>query len=425
MHLFVMRLPRLRTRVLLLLAGVLLLSAGGCVFLWAGYHYRKARDCQRAYEFAAAYEHLRECLRVWRWSAPLRLEAGRAARRGNLLDEAEEEFRECRRLQNGMSPPLQMEWCLLRAQKGDMTDLESNLVQAVQADAPETDLILEALAQGYLKTLRYGAAKGVLDRLLQSQPDNVRALYWRGFVQENLSKPKEAAEDYRAALALDGEHEMARRRLAGLLLRQRPREALTHLQHLCAVHAEESGLLVNLAVCHKNLGENDEARRLLDRVLAADPNNPGALVERGILEIELGNPGGAESWLRHAIREDPSNHEAHYQLFLCLTQQTGRTADAEKQRRKMSQMDADLRRLFEIVRTEMDRRHRDPALLCEFAQIFLRIGEDQAALYWLYQALQVDENYQPAHKALVDYYESKGDKDKAAAHRSRLLRDKK
>jgi Tfp pilus assembly protein PilF len=38
-------------------------------------------------------------------------------------------------------------------------------------------------------------------------------------------------------------------------------------------------------------------------------------------------------------------------------------------------------------------------------------------LYWLNQALERSERYQPAHKALAEYFEKKGAKDQAAAHR--------
>ena len=62
----------------------------------------------------------------------------------------------------------------------------------------------------------------------------------------------------------------------------------------------------------------------------------------------------------------------------------------------------------------------DPGAAYQVGSALLRIRQDRLGLYWLDQALQRNPRYQPAHKALAEYYESKGEPEKAAPHRARV-----
>jgi hypothetical protein len=55
-------------------------------------------------------------------------------------------------------------------------------------------------------------------------------------------------------------------------------------------------------------------------------------------------------------------------------------------------------------------------------ELLLRIGRERVGLYWLELALEREPGQQTAHKALAEHFEKKGDRDRAAAHRQRLLR---
>jgi Tfp pilus assembly protein PilF len=69
-----------------------------------------------------------------------------------------------------------------------------------------------------------------------------------------------------------------------------------------------------------------------------------------------------------------------------------------------------------------ERSHTDPAALTEAGSLFLQLQEDKAGVEWLLRALRQDPQYVPAHEALVRYYESKGQSDKAAEHKQALSR---
>src|SRR5207253_2043882 len=102
------------------------------------------------------------------------------------------------------------------------------------------------------------------------------------------------------------EREDARFRLTGYLLELgQGREALPHLEYLHRRQPDNVGITVRLARCRNYLGETDEATKLLEAVLARQPNYAPALAERG---------GAALRWLRSALQEDPRYAPAHEAL---------------------------------------------------------------------------------------------------------------
>jgi Tfp pilus assembly protein PilF len=65
----------------------------------------------------------------------------------------------------------------------------------------------------------------------------------------------------------------------------------------------------------------------------------------------------------------------------------------------------------------MSERPRDPAPRLEAAQIMLRNGQETEALYWFQLALQLDPTHRSTHRALAEFWDSKGETKRAADHR--------
>jgi tetratricopeptide (TPR) repeat protein len=65
----------------------------------------------------------------------------------------------------------------------------------------------------------------------------------------------------------------------------------------------------------------DEATKLNDPILKASPRDVDALVYRGQIQLRQGNAGGAVESLQDALRNDPNNAVAHYQLGIAFDQQ--------------------------------------------------------------------------------------------------------
>jgi tetratricopeptide (TPR) repeat protein len=414
--------PRLRVKPLRLLFWLLLAVPLGLLLyvggrhLWARHHLRAAEADVERYAFARALPHLDRCLEAWPDSLPTRLLAARTARRAGRLDLARAHLRECQRLAPA-APEVVLEGRLLRCQTGDLGPGEDeDLRAAVQEGHPQTGLILEALALGYLYDYRLGNALRYVDLLLAREPGHVQGYVWRGYVREALRQHEAAREDYRKALELDPHCDEARLRLAeGLAVYGSPEEALTHFEYLRGRGADALAVLLGLARCHRRKGEPDEARRLLDEAVAEHPPSRAVLRERGELELDAGRAAEAERWLRRALAVDPHDSLTCYGLSQALRRR-GKPKEAETYLKRYEDLERQSARLGQIVR-DLGKRPGDAGLYCEAGTICLRNGQEEEGLRWLRGALQIHPGHRPAHRALADYYERTGRPELARPHR--------
>jgi tetratricopeptide (TPR) repeat protein len=411
---------RLAVLLALLAASVAVCVVGG-THLRAWYHLHAARHALERYHNEEARRHLQVCLRSWPKDATTRLLAARAARRTEDFEEAQRQLEECQRL-DPRSEAAVLEWALLQAHKGRLDLAERYLCRLVDEGHPDTPLVLEALAQGYLRMYRLSNVLSCVEHWLGLQPDSVPALLCRGRAWERVHDYGKAVEDYRRVIQRDAELDEARLRLANALIEgdseDRYEEATIHLEHLYGRRPADPEVLVRLASCRANLNRTEEALRLLEGLLAERPDYEPALCGRGRLLLEQGRVAEAEPWLRRAVITLPYDHMANYALYRCLMQQPGKEAEAAVLRDRLNDLERDLTRLKAISNQEMSLRPRDPALHCELGAIMLRIGQDEYGERWLLSALQCDLRYRPAHAALADYYQRKGEGTKAARHRA-------
>jgi tetratricopeptide (TPR) repeat protein len=202
---------------------------------------------------------------------------------------------------------------------------------------------------------------------------------------------------------LDPDHEEARQGLAIALMESKSfAEAAEHLEILRQRQPDNLRLQVGLAECRSALGDSAEAARLVDHVLAEQPQFTRALALRGRLLAYQGNYDAAEPWLRQALERNPSDHQARYDLILCL-RSNGKEAEAQQHKQKLLQLEEDLRRFNDIVLRDMVQRPLDPALHCTLGQLLLRSGHRAEGLRWLQNALRLDPQYAPARQALAEY----------------------
>lgn len=382
--------------------------------LWAQHHRRQAELALQQHDLSKALAHLELCLEVWPESAETHLLAARTARRANAYDAAERHLSRCQRA-GGIPEAISLERALLATQRGDLR-YQSYLEACIARHHPDTEVILEALAAGFFKTYRLTFAVQALDLWLERQPDNVRALVWRGRVKDMLNLYEEAQADYQRAVERDPRHFEARQRLAELLLfGHRPREALPHFEELVSRRPGEPALLLGLARCRIELGEQEIARGLLKDLLTLQPDNARALAEQGKLELAAGKLTDAEEWLRRAVAAAPFEREIVYAFFQCL-QQLGKSEEARTLQERLTRIESDLKRVAEVTR-EISRQPRDAGLRCEAGQILLRNGQEEEGLRWLNSALQENPRHQPTHQALADYYERRGRPDLGQRHR--------
>jgi tetratricopeptide (TPR) repeat protein len=384
-----------------------------------------ARHELTAGEAAARHERLDEaeaCLRrsrrLWPGGADALRLAARVARLRGDYGRAEAELVECGRMEKGATERTQLEWLLLRAQRGEVDEVAPPLWARVEQGHTEADHALETLARAYLHQLRFQAALRCLDRRLRDGPDAARVRDWRGWAREQLQDRAGALADYRAALEADPGRRAVRLRLVALLLeRNDAAGALPHLERLRAECPGEDEVRIDLARCRLLQGEHAAALALLDAVLADHPDHFGALYFRGKALLDLGRAAEAEALFRRALPQKPKGPEVLFALYRSLQAQPGRQREAAETYRRFQAARADLDKLYRLLGGEAGRSARDPGPPSEAGALLLEMGEEDAALYWLSVALRHDPRHRPTHAALAHYYERAGRPEQAAEHR--------
>lgn len=397
--------------------GVLL--AGGWLGCegWASWHERSARQALAEEDFDGARHHVGLALRVRSGRESTNFLAARVERARGAYAEAEPYLLRCKEL-GGMTEPLQLEWALLRWERGDADELAPGLLAAADQNHPESAAILEALARVYMRQTRYHEALRALDSWIERVPDSARALDWRGWVSNQLDHRGQAIDDYTRALELRPGRSAVRLRLAQLLIESsRSPEALPLLERLHAEQPTDPDAAVGLAACYSVQLRTEDARKLLDDVLAAHPDHFAALRTRGNLERDDGRYADAERWLRKALELKPLDPQARYALHLALQAQPGRETEAEAERRRWEQDREVTARLTRLLRTELTGQTNNPDLAAEAGELLIRLGEDQRGLFWLNKALALDPRHAASHKVLAAYYERTNNPTAAAAHR--------
>ncbi len=384
---------------------------------WAYWQERSARRALAEEHWDEAQRHIDLALRVRQGWVSTELLAARIARLRGAYSEAEQHLSRCGP-HDDMSEQVQLEWLLLRCQRGEVDELAPNLLALVDRHHPESTSILESLADIYMRQTRYFEALRCLNRWLELTPDAVRALDWRGWVSNQLDHRGQAIEDYERALELQPGRSDVRLRLAEILVdSSRHGEAVPHLERLRQEQPTNPEVLVALARCRLVQLRKDEACALLDAVLEAHPDHFDALLYRGKLEMQSGNDIEAERWLRKALERSPRDPEARYTLYECLNAQENREQEADEELARWEQDRRDRDRLTRLLRTELDRKPNDPDLAAEAGELLLGQGEDQRGLFWLHRALALDPRQVRSHRALAAYYQRTNNPAKAAEHR--------
>jgi predicted Zn-dependent protease len=403
--------------MLALLSVLLCVGTGwAALHFYVDHHLRAAEQATAAYDFDAAERHLAACLWLLPRSVALHFEMARTARRANHYDEASEHLQKCRDLQP-RNPDHALEAILLRVQRGDIAKEERLLQAEVDHDNPDAALILEALAKGYMQTYRLDAEMYCLNRLLDREPDHVIALLLRASLWKTAGNQTKAENDFRRAVESQPEHREARRQYGEhLLLTKQPEEALRQFEYLRQrPGGDDVDILLDLARSHRQLGDAQTARQLLDDVLARNPHEGFALIERGKIALEIESPATAETWLRQAVADYPFDAQANYLLAQALEKQ-GKDEEARRYDAARIRIEGDLKALEEAFhRVVKEPRAPEPRL--QAGRICLRNGRADEGERWLLSALELVPEHAATRAALAEYYARIGKEDLAKVYR--------
>jgi len=344
-------------------------------------------------------------MRQWPDDPDLLLLAARAERRALHYAEAErllERYQKAR----GVDKKYSFEQLLLSAERG-VDRVADQCWRYVEQRDEDTPLALEALTRGYFRQYQLGGARKCLNLWLQIQPNNVQALYLNGQYQlDYMHKAELAGDSFRRAVDLDPEHEEARICLAVALLESHDQpnvvEAVKHLEWVQERQPDNFSVRIGLAEGKNDLGQQAEAVKIVDGVLAERPDFPPALALRGRLAADQGQFAEAETWLRQALAGDPNNFVVRYRLVQCLLS-NGKEEEGRRLEQESKQVLEDLGRYDQIVTRDLVDSPHNASLLCELGQVLMRLGRREEGARWLERALQEDPQYAPAQQALAEY----------------------
>jgi tetratricopeptide (TPR) repeat protein len=419
--------PQRRIRATLLIAA--LLGIAGFAAYSFGRQIYAEREYQAALRALAAgvssqtQEHLEQakarlalCLKVRPDSLDANFLAARTSRRLQAYDDAAMYLRRYEKL-DGVPEAVKLEAALAAVQRGDFST-EGYLQACAKQEHPDRILILEALTRGYMLTYQIPRAVECLNRWLDTQPNALQALLWRGQLLRVLGHFQPAATDYAEALKLDPDCDEARLNLAEILIHEhRARDAVPHFEIVSERQPGNVAAVFGLGRCKAELGEPEEARKLFDRLLSGSPDNPLILAESGKIFLNAGQLTDAEARLRASLRLAPNERETLFSMYKCL-EQLGKKDEADRYLREYNRVDKEQEQLRNIMQQIMQ-KPKDSALRCQAAQIYLRNGLLKEARLWLEDATRADPRYAATYLLLAEYWERVGNAAKAVEYRRR------
>jgi tetratricopeptide (TPR) repeat protein len=294
-----------------------------------------------------------------------------------------------------------------RRDRKDLDDAVTVLLPAVEQDAGEPQFRL-VLGQLYAEQQNFAPAVEHLERAASLAPENPEYPYNLGLALRLRGDLDAAEAQFRAALAKDSNHALARRSL-GLVLRQK--------------------------------GNTAGAASELRRAVAQAPDDAQAHYLLGSVLLKLAETVNAIVELREAARLDPSLTEARVMLAQALARQ-GQKEEARQEQAAVERINSEKAALGRTlvlldssgallakgdVAGAIAQRREAVAASVGFAEAHYELGvalvaaegsraEAEAAFR---QAIALDERHARAHAALATLLASRGDESGAHAARMR------
>lgn len=263
------------------------------------------------------------------------------------------------------------------------TDLEAaqeQFQQLVDANPHDTDM-LRALALVAEQRGDLLSAERSYHALIALDHDTSAAHFFLGKLAESRDQPDEALKHY-SRVKLGEEFAAASAQIFAIYLRQeQAASAANHYQRMLAYVPEEQRdqltLIYNQRLIEADLP--DEALKVLNEPLSANPENTALLYSRAMLHDQLGNLELAEQDLRTIIEYDPQNATALNALGYILTENTDRYSEA-----------------YELIKQALELDPNDPATIDSLGWVHYRLGNLEIAIRYLRKAMNIYPDHEIA-----------------------------
>jgi tetratricopeptide (TPR) repeat protein len=173
-----------------------------------------------------------------------------------------------------------------------------------------------------------GQAAQLFTKVVEMQPDSAAAHFHLGRALFGLYKANSAREEYLKALELDPAHSGAILGLATLDENAGAYESAERRYREAAAKTDSPWPRRSLASLLGRIGRTEEAEKILNELLAADPQDTESRYELGMVRTQDGNCEAAVPEFRKVYEADPHRTEGLYQIGKCLGRM-GQTAEAQ------------------------------------------------------------------------------------------------
>jgi len=229
------------------------------------------------------------------------------------------------------NPDVYLNLGLLQAQGQQWNEAETSLKKAADLSPKSADEAVLALGNFYQSRGRFPEAEQTYRRAIQNVPadPNPRLALAGLFMAEN--KTGDAEELMRQSKKDFPDNSMGYTLLGNFYISTNQMDkALTEYASLYRDHGKDPVVkknYVQLLILRDRL---DEAKKLNDEVLKAQPSDLDAQIYKAEIQIRGGKASDAVTTLQDVLKNDPGNGVAHYQLGLALDQMGNLTrAEAE------------------------------------------------------------------------------------------------
>jgi tetratricopeptide (TPR) repeat protein len=387
---------------------------GACWIIWTR-SFESAARAIRLRQYDLAQQHLDWCRWAWPGDPHTWLVSARVARRAGERKQSQEWLDRAEQA-GAREREVRLERLLDYGQWEFSPDVEERLREQLKTNRSDYPLIAEVLTGEFMRLYRLPEAREVLDRWVELDPEDTEPFVRRGWVAEHQLDFDAALADYGRVVAMDPQRLPIRMQIAEILFKLRkPAEAIPELKIVQQQQPEDPAVAVSLSRCYRELGEYDEALAALKSLPEAQRETAKVKAELGQIALVQEEFAQAETLLRAALADMPREREALYGLQQSLSR-LGKTAEADEVQAILKQVDADGRRMGEVI-TGLTRNPDDADLRYEGACIFLRNGVKEDGLRWLEMTLAANPRHLEAHQRLAEHYEQEGMPDSAAVHR--------
>lgn len=181
------------------------------------------------------------------------------------------------------------------AESGNV-DAALALTAILRRDYSSDARVLHAAGLAYFNFNRLEDAEVVFKQVAQLSPGSAAPYFYLGRVHERAARAPLAIDQYKRAVMLEPESDLARRAMVRLgiikagdfLKKEDSQGALKEFQSVLELDPNEPSALFNAGTIYRQLKKLDQAEAMLTRLTLIEPRNPEAHLRLGALYLEMG-----------------------------------------------------------------------------------------------------------------------------------------